>query len=258
MAADRARVTLSIDLCGGEGMKPKPSCALLQEITSALQADLARYDLPATWAISHEVVDSLVPLLAPQRQKHELAILGEDWIGPGSSRYRFHRELQERLSQLQKYDTQVTTVALYHTELGGNLDLLRQAGISMIRKGRVAEAPIIGLQMVYRGLFVAPVTLNLPSTSRWDWTGGVRQALRVLQSVADNSGHLHLVIDGARLVRRGPSSISNILRHCAELHALGSVEIMTLRAFVECHAEKMNRSLVRDAIQSHSILRPAA
>lgn len=253
-----ALLTLSIDLELDLEQQGKGFESRLETATSQLLRILETFRIAATWSVADPAVSAATGPILRSILGHELAVLGEtSWAGPGAGRLRFARELNRRISTARAAGVDVNTLTLRHTEIGGNLDVLVQSGIRVLRRGRIPTMTSVGTptELAYPGLLDAPLSARIPSFSRWDWTAGRRQVQRLIESAIQLRGNLHLVIDGAQLVNRldrSLASITKLLTFCVSQRDHETLELITLREY----GDRFLPSTA--AIRSHSILRPAA
>lgn len=251
-------LTLSIDLELGLDQQGKGFENRLETATSELLRILENFRIGATWSVADPAISAATGAIVRSKLNHEIAVLGEtSWAGPGAGRQRFARELDRRISSAQARGITVSTLTLRNTEIGGNLDLLVQSGIRVLRRGRVPTLTVAipPKELSYQGLLETPLSIQIPTMKRWDWTSGCRKAQQLVESAIHQRGHLHVVIDGANLVtrlERSLQSISKFLAFGVTRQDEQQLQIMTMRAYGE-------RFLAATAaIRSHSILRPAA
>ena len=76
------------------------SSASLETVTAELAERLARYNLPASWAVADPAVSAATERLLHAGAAHEIAILGDrSWVGREAGRARFARELARRVTR---------------------------------------------------------------------------------------------------------------------------------------------------------------
>ncbi len=240
---------------------------------SQLTQMLARYRIPATWAVAdpaHWPLTGMLSSTGVQHEgvQHEVAILGDEtWVGPAAGRTHFARELHRRIQSARAEGLEATTLLLQNTELTDNLDLLYKLGISMVRPciKQPSNAARVGPAQTLRfGVWQLQATVTYPNPSRWLPIGGTVSIRHALRRALAGGHDAHLAIDAAQLTRlgkRGMQSLEWLLRDVTADRRGSTVEMKTLSQVAADLSRPRqtvkSQSLLRNA-KSHSPLRKAA
>lgn len=178
-----------------------------RQIASVLQS-LRRTGIPATVAMASPGEHATATEIVADPLPHDFAILAEnDWAGEQAGRTKFARELARRVEVARKSGVAVRTLSLNDTKLDNNLDLLVKHRISVVRhSGTTGFQP----QSLRFGIWQAPVSFAIPSTSRWTLGGLEWTVSRALARAAKEGDLVHLVVDAQSLA--DPSTLATFER----------------------------------------------
>jgi hypothetical protein len=220
-----------------------------QQITSLLQT-LRRTRTPATLSVPSPGEHNIFARGLAEPLRHDFAILADpSWVSQQAGRTKFARELARRITAAGSNGLDVRALALDGTELAGNLDLLVKHRISIVRgNGPAGFEP----QSLRFGIWQAPVSFSLPSTSRWSF-GGIEWAVsRALSKAANSHDLVHVVADAHALSDPGISTtLDRILALVQKRQAKGHITQVTLGGLVDSLTPR------RQARTSRSVLRVA-
>jgi hypothetical protein len=261
MSASLARGTLTISIDLDCDVARLAGQAALEDLTGRLLELLARYQMPATWAVADPAVSAARGRVCEIGAGHELAILGDaTWVGREAGRSRFARELARRAARARVEGLPIDTLALKTVLPIEHCDLAIKEGIVAVRQARAAlpadSARALGPATLRFGLWAFPASVTLPGHSRWlPGGGGVRMARVAIDEAIAARGLAQLVVDAPRLAARGKSAlnvVARVLAHADRRRRHELLEIATLGAT----ARKLAGA--RASQPSRSILRPAA
>ena len=253
-------LVLSIDLEADRHEREFVRQQQLQNVAGQLVELLARYDLPATWAIADPAISTVTGRILKSNPDHEIAVLGDPtWLGSVAGRGPFARQLARRVAGARAAGLQISTLVSCGVEVNDHLDLLVKHGITAVR-GDVAparhSARLRPPRAIRFGVWDVPAGCCLPGPSRlFSSGGGTRAARHVIRQAISQTAIAHLAIDGANLDRRQSSALralEYVLRHAARLQRQGALSIETLSST----AARLSRP--RFASPARSILRAAA
>jgi hypothetical protein len=257
----RGTLTLSVDLehdVAHAGLGPQRA---LDALTGRLLDLLARYEMPATWAVADPAASAARGRIVAAGRGHEVAILGDSsWVGRAAGRGRFARELERRTARSREAGLPIQTLVLRTVLPIDHCDLAIKEGIIAARHLSAAHMASCSRrlqpQTLRFGLWGFPVSVALPGTSRW-WPGGggARAARLAIDLAVGEPGLAQLVVDAPQLAARGPSALrvlERVLQHAERRRRHGLLDVATLGATAS--------RLVREnhGQPSRSILRPAA
>lgn len=256
--AGSGRLVISVDLESDLRQQISSDGLGLDAVTDDLLQILARHRLPATWAVADPVHSAATESVLNSNTEHEMGVLGDSsWVGPGSSRSRFARELARRIEGARERGLSVSSLLLRDVLLSDHLDLLVKHRVSIVRQGTGTSGKqtcLASPQPLRFGLWQLPESLRLPRTTRWPF--GVGQSVRRVIGRAISSGQtVHLVIDAPRLVDSGNSGLhvlEHVLRYAQQQQQRGNLQIVPLGQLGEGMKPK------RRSQSSRSVLRPAA
>ena len=231
----RAILTISIDLeldATRLGLAERRS---LDEITFGLLDLLAKYEMPATWAVADPAVSAASERVASLNGAHEIALFGDGtWVGHEAGRSRFGRELVRRAERARAAGFAASTLVIKNAQLDDHADLAIKHGITAVRHVESLadlSARMFRPQMLRYGLWSFPVSCNLPGPSRWLLGGGGGKSARGLVDQAiKQCGLLQLAIDAPRLAARGYAALQvlkRVLAHAERRRQQGLLSIAT-------------------------------
>lgn len=231
----------------------------LNDIAEKTAATLDQLQLPVTWALPSNSLESFSGIFTGGRNQQEIAILADaSWCSPDIARRQLVGELCRRLDLFRNRDIDVSTLVLAGADVGHHVEALPKAGIQIVRRQadelvrrrqRSTANPRYGVLMVSPSA-VLPCRPGL--LVRWDCAYSAKQGL--WKSISQRSAQ-HVVVDLGKFVALPKSRMRQLerwLRLVARLKDAGRLEIelvqdALVRRYPSC---KENAS--------HSILRPAA
>jgi len=254
---DSGKLLISIDLEWDIQQRAHADGRRLEDITARLLEQLSHYRQPATWAVADPTHSAATDAILASDLPHELAVLGDStWVGPGTSRARFAREISRRFEGARSAGLTVSSLLLKSVRLDDHLDLLVKHGISLLRQSSEAKtsAKLTTTQSLRFGLWKAEESARLPGTSRWLGGGGGYTARRLIKRASLTGKTVHLVIDAPRLIDRGTAGLQllqGVLRYAEKQRQRGMLQILSARQLVEALSPK------QESQPSRSILRAA-
>lgn len=254
-------LTVSVDLEHDHVRIDLAAQRALDAVADQLLNLLTRTRIPATWAVADPAVSAIRERVDVTRGGHELALLGDaSWVGREAGRNRFARELARRVAHARSEGLHVRTIALRTALPVDHCDLAIKEGILAVRQLATAQpargARRLQPQVLRYGLWGFPVSITLPSTSRWlPGGGGTRGARFEIDRAITEHGLVHLTIDAPQLASRGAAAmriVQRVVEHAALRREHGLLEVATLGTLAGRLAHENHGQ------PSRSILRPAA
>jgi len=220
-----------------------------RQVAKLLQS-LRRTGIPATVAMASPGENSVAARVQDDALPHDFAILAEDtWVGQRVGRTKFARELARRVEVAGKNGIAPHTLALYGTELDRNLDLLVKHRIAVVRRCGIAGFQPASLRF---GIWQAPVSFSIPSTSPWQLGGLEWTVHRALSKAAKEHGLVHVVADAQSLLEpRFYATFERILGLVQQQQCKRHLTAVTLGTLVELLTPR------RQTPASRSVLRVA-
>jgi hypothetical protein len=222
---------------------------------------LAKYRLPATWAVADPAVSAATERILDTDSKHEIAILGDrTWVGREADRPRFARELTRRVTRGRTAGLAISTLILRGTELDSHLDLAVKQGITAIARtetpqsGKWFSQPRHELLSLRFGLWQLPTQIALPTSQNWRiWRRPTGQAKAALSRAVTQKEVFHLSISGLAAAGRSvPHTLERVFADAAAWRDKGLLVVETVAATTRRLAS------TRQATPARSILQPAA
>jgi hypothetical protein len=234
----------------------------LETVTGKLLTLLARYQLPATWAVADPAISAATDRILGVSAGHEIAVLGDcSWVGRTAGRTRFGNELQRRVTHGRAAGLDIQSLVLRDTDLEDHSDLVVKLGIQSIAVPHKSpnrifrrSAGLAHVQQIRFGLWRIPVIGAWSKARRIFLLGRHRGLCKQIAAAAALQAPVVIGVNALDLAvqRGGFSELDTILKGVARRRDQGSFDIVTQAGLIARIAPE------RQAAPAHSILRPAA
>lgn len=248
-------VQLSIDL----GLRSNQTALIqhqqLETVTQNLLAWVTEYRLTSTWAFpcpaGSDIVRDLQRLDVPQ----EIALMVDStWGDADTTRGTLARELARHMNAVRQQGLELTSLAVRHSDVTDNLDLIAKQRISMVRVGVTRGRRRQTIETIRHGLWRVMPTMSFPASgglARLNWLMAQHRLGRPKKRQTTE----HVRVSAADLLDANRSTwrtLDQFLRQLSKLVDAGHVRMQTLS---EAAGEMQP---TRTEQPARSILRPAA